>query len=528
MGIFSFLTDIFESIFMSSSPEVKKKQALHKIESELKALPSSIYKNGFLQPNFAELFRILFENSKIIDDLFMQTIGGADVKRSNFYESQLLLTGFSGTDQEKLETLNLEHRKQEVLESDMQMNRVFEKQRHTLEFLLKELNSPEFIKIDEVIAGLQQLKDFCKFNFFSIIHNFDPNYSGVIADTKPDFLACVPDVMLNYFQDFYYLTGQFKITSGLAHAVVAVAQIHYGRQPLPEEQAAKYTDALKKINSILSKHLTPAVLLKIIRLAKHDPDFNPAVANYKANARQKFANFLKEKFVSDESRIKAEIKDRTISADVRNLFENIPLEEIKGYNSENSELIHANCTKSYIWLTPLQVEKTFIHHFYSEPVKNLVNDIVIEGFFENSAVKTSFSSAVYACDEGIKEFTEFEDSFLKDGKNDQAIIDGFIRDGRRDADFIKKLEVTVDGINDQAHKLVQDVATQFFELFKHISELFVDSKKPKPDICSNIKVLFGSSRNRENTSKLETSLDKWAIFLDIMKNYAIIGEVERK
>ena len=63
MGILTFLTDIFESIFMASSPEVKKKQALHKIDQEVRLIQPAIYKNGFLQPNFAELFRILYENS---------------------------------------------------------------------------------------------------------------------------------------------------------------------------------------------------------------------------------------------------------------------------------------------------------------------------------------------------------------------------------------------------------------------------------------------------------------------------------
>lgn len=528
MGILSFLTDIFESVFMSSSPEVKKKQALHKIDSELRALPSGIYRGGFLQPNFAELFRILFENSKILDDLFSQTICGSDVKRSNFYESQLMLTGFSNIDQEKLEKLNLENRKQEVIDSNMQMTRVFENQKHTMEFLLKELNSQEFFKIDEIIASLQQLADICKFNFLNIIHNFDPNYSGVITDTKPMFFACVPDVMLNSFQDFYYLTAHFKITTGLGRAVVAVAQIQHGRTPLTDKDSARYMEALKKINSVLTKYLTPEIMLKVIRLAKHDPEFNPQIANYKANARQKFATFLKERFVSDEARIKAEIKDRTIEIDVQKLFEEVPLEELNGYNAENSNLIHSNCTKSYIWVTPLQVEKTFIKIFYTEEIQTLLNDLVIEGFFENSAIKTAFSSAVYACAENINVLENFEKSFDKGGSNDQAIIEGFIRDGRRDADFIKKLEKTIDGINEQAFKIVQETATQFFELYKHIHELFIDSKKAKPDICSNIKVLLGSSRNRENTSRLEVELDKWAIFLDILKNYAVVGEVERK
>jgi len=40
--------------------------------------------------------------------------------------------------------------------------------------------------------------------------------------------------------------------------------------------------------------------------------------------------------------------------------------------------------------------------------------------------------------------------------------------------------------------------------------------------------LLGSSRNRENSNRLETQLEKWAIFLEIMKNYVIVGEVERK
>ena len=112
MGIFQFFTDVFESIFMSSSPEVKKKQALHKIDSELKNIQPNIFKSGMLQPNFAELIRILYENTKPIDDLLSETISSDDVNRHNFYFTQLLLTGFTGTSQEKLENLSYENRKE--------------------------------------------------------------------------------------------------------------------------------------------------------------------------------------------------------------------------------------------------------------------------------------------------------------------------------------------------------------------------------------------------------------------------------
>lgn len=528
MGILTFLTDIFESIFMASSPEVKKKQALHKIDQEVRLIQPAIYKNGFLQPNFAELFRILYENSKILDDLLSQTISSTDVKRKIFFESQLLLTGFSGSSQEKLESLNITNRKKEVKDSNLPMSRVFENQKHTLEFLLKELNTPEFLKIDQIIASLQQLADICRFNYLNVIHNFDPNYSGLISDYKADFFSCVPEAMAGSFLDFYYLTAHFKITSSLGRAVVALAQVKSGGKKSENAEGEKYLQALKKISSVLTKFLTPENQLNLIRLAKHEPDLVPKTASYKIGARQRFYDYLREKFISDETRIKTEIKDSTISNDLEKLFGGTELEEFTAYNAQKSANIRLNCTKSYEWITPLQIEKTFADCYFTEQVKSLLEDIVIEGFFENPSIKKSFSDAVYGCQECVKALEEFDASFQRSGKNDQAIIEGFIRDGQRDEDFIKKLESTVDNINEQAYETVQSFASQFFDLYKQVGELFIDSKKVKPDLCSNIKVLLGSSRNRENSNLLETQLEKWAIFLEIMKNYAIVGEVERK
>jgi len=528
MGILSFIADIFESIFMGSSPEVKKKQALHKIDSELRSIQPCIYKNGQLQPNFAELFRILYENTKPIDDLLSNTISTDDIKRNGRFENQLLLTGFTGASQEKLENLSVEKRKQEVIDSDLPMSRVFENQKHTLEYLIKELNTPDFIRIDEVIAELQHLTDFCRYNFLSVIHNFDPDFAGLSSDYKPSFYSCAPESMATAFQDLYYLSAQFKISSALGRALVALLQIKQGGNVLSESESNRYFGYLKKINTVLTKYLTPEILLKIIRLAKKEPDFTPQIASYKGNSRQKFAHYMQEKFISDETKIKSEIKDNTITSDLRSLFGEQALEELNGYNTENSENIRINTTKSYNWITPLQIIKTFINTYFGEQIRQLLQDIVIEGFFENPTVKSEFSSSVYACVESPNVIENFEKSFDRGGDNDQALIDGYIRDGRRDADFIKKLEATVDNVNELAHQVVQSLSTEFFSLYKQVNELLVDSKKTKPDLCSNIKVLLGSSRNRENSNKLETEFEKWALFLEIMKNYAIVGEVERK
>ena len=66
MSLFQVITDFFDSLFRSSSPEVQKRLKLKKIDSELKSLPNGIYRNGLIQPNFAETLRVLYINTQPI------------------------------------------------------------------------------------------------------------------------------------------------------------------------------------------------------------------------------------------------------------------------------------------------------------------------------------------------------------------------------------------------------------------------------------------------------------------------------
>ncbi|MBR1722402.1 MAG: hypothetical protein IJ727_07985, partial [Treponema sp.] len=116
MGFFKAIKELFESIFMSSSPEVKKRLEMRKFENELKVLPSQILKNGMLQPNFAEFFRVLYENTKPIDDILSKTIHTEDIQRNGRFEFELIVTGFDSESQEKIERLEFENRKKEIME----------------------------------------------------------------------------------------------------------------------------------------------------------------------------------------------------------------------------------------------------------------------------------------------------------------------------------------------------------------------------------------------------------------------------
>ena len=509
MGFFQAVTDFFQSIFMSSSPEVKKRTELHKIENELKALPFQIYKNGMLQPNFAELFRILYENTKPIDDILASTINSENVHRAKLFESQLIITGFSPDTQEKIGKLSYESRKKAVVDSDLPINKVLDSQKHTMESILRQIKTPEFAKIDQTISRLKQLADICRFNYVSVIKVFDSNFDGITSSSFGNVHPALPEQAEPALMDFYYIIGNFELDTAEARAIIALKQLSSGNE-VPEKKQQEILHNIKKV----------------ICLGKKDPKPVLDTTAYQSNSLKNFIEGFQGKFASDSERIKSEIKDYTVSFEIKELFNDEPILELKTYNAETNSLLRKNTPFSFVWITPLQVIKTFMATYMTEPVMNVLNNIVIDGFFNNSDYKTQFSSIVYAVNEIKQNLSDFENSFDREKKNDAAELTGLIQDSKRDSDFLKKVGVMVDNINDQAHKLVQECSSNFFDLYREIGELIVDAKKSKSDIVSNIKVLLSSTRNRDGSGIIEQQHGNWKLFLKIMKNYAIIGDIE--
>lgn len=527
MGLLRLITEFFESLFKSSSPEVKKRNEIKKVESDLKLLNPVLYKSGYVQPNFAELLRILFENTKPISDLLTSTTHSTDQKRNTLFKRELVITGFSPENRQKLDNLSYEKRLQHVMDSPHGPETAFATQHTNLENLIHNLNSAELIKIDHVIALLDQLNDICSYNYVNAIKQFDQNFDSFSPDYQPHYIPVIPDKLETVFLDLYFMTTNFTITTSLASAVLAVATIRNGRN-LSEQESSQIMGNLKKINSVLKKNLTSENLKKFAIVASHTTDVQLKVATYKADFRQSFATYLEERFKADESRIKSELKDMNIANSLKELFGERPLEELNGYNDDINKKLKENGTSTFIYILPLQIIKTFVKSFLTDKILALLNAIVVEGFFNSSGYKTEFSQAVFTCSEIESRMNAFEESFTKGERNDKNLINGYIADSNKNHEFLKELTKMVDTINVEAKMMIQEEATNLFTLALKIQELITDVKKSTPDIISNIKVLAGSARNKDSFEMLDRDFPVWKNFLTVMKNYVIIGDLEKQ
>ena len=283
---------------------------------------------------------------------------------------------------------------------------------------------------------------------------------------------------------------------------------------------------VKKIAAVLTKFLNGDTLKACILIAKDDASFKPDTVFVKSSPLADYASRLRTRFQSEEERIKVELQDSQLERETKDLFGDTPLLTLASYNEENNKLLKQDSAVSFLWITPMQIIKTFLSRFFEEQVKGLLNDIILEGFFNNPEQKTDFSSTVYACNDAQRILNAFEQSFAKGAKNDINLIIGYMNDGRRDPEFSRNLAVMVNNVNAEAKNFVQTQVSYFYDLYRYLLLLTDDAKKSVPEVMSNIKFLFTSSRNRSRVDFLEQSLPQWAAFLLVMKNYAVIGQVE--
>lgn len=530
MSIIQAIKNFFENIFHSNSPEVQKRNKLRKLESELRMHPSGIYKGELLQPNFAEALRILYMNLRPISKILDNTITSGDVKRNRNFEQELIVTGYSDEDREILESLSYENRLQALSgDSDMSEHKLFDLQKQKLERIVADLRTPQFSKMNDVLASLKQLSDLCHFNFITPLQLFDDTFAKHKDDESyvPQYQPLPLATFENILMDFYYLTADFQITMPMGNAILALNQLLNDTEN-DSRTKKEILQNLRRIRAVLKNPLDSETLFKLIRLSKGDPNFVPQKASYEENVCKKFAEKLQEKFQSDELHIRNELKNSQVKQELSELFPDGKMEAIKGYSKETVEIIANNSPSNFIWVVPLQILKTFLKIYYGESLRNLLNDVVVEGLFTNPTKKSNFSQLIYSLNDSMSLISQFENTFDDGQKYSVGMIKNYINDSHRDSDFGRKLTALIDSANSEAKEIIQKTASLLNTLHADLGDFLQDAKRSSSEIVTNLKSIMFSSRNRETTSLLELQFPLWKVFFEILKNYVIIKKAKKE
>ena len=203
------------------------------------------------------------------------------------------------------------------------------------------------------------------------------------------------------------------------------------------------------------------------------------------------------------------------------------MKPLEGYNDVINDAIQNLSPISFDWVKPMQLLKAFTEMHFETHYKTFLKSLLIEGFFVNKQIEGQYAVIYRSCEMLLGKINSFEQLFKPKGQCNLLEIQGYIAEIEKGKDMKKQLQKIVDIANMQAKAIVQTGSKAYADLYIFTEHLLEDIKAPTSELITNIKALVVSSKNKESFTRLEQDRHIFAMFLEIMKNYAVFGSIEK-
>lgn len=522
-----FIQDFFESIFSSSSPEYKKKHLLKQLSVNLRAMNPQLYRqDGFLLPAFPTIMYQIYQFTHPIKEILKTTLENSDRRIAERCRDYLIELTFTDEQRQARKSFTFTERSIALAAQNENPEKLIENQGKQFALFQKYLDSPSLRPIGQLLEKIDFLIDFTEFDFNGFFSYFDPAfklYSGKDGTVEtPSFHAVEIVSIIPVLLDIYYLLAKLEISPALIE-IISILDAKRLNVPLGEDIKSRINRIFQAIVYLLEKKLNKDVLLSIIRLTKEDPDYQPEQPHNKTDYIQQYKNRITEFFHNDSRKLVKEKQENIIQTLIAASFGNRKLETLNGYSEETNALLQEFTPFSLEWIKPLEILKTFTMHFFEPHIKQILQSVIVEGFFHNRSLQSSSATAYYYCESIMAKMTEFEKLFNEKETFSLKIITGYLTELEKGKDFEKPLRKMIENINNHAKSFIQQAVTQYAEVYSFSLLILEDNKKSIPEYITNMRNLSISTKNADSFGWLEKETDVFRNFLEIMKKYAIIG-----
>ena len=265
----------------------------------------------------------------------------------------------------------------------------------------------------------------------------------------------------------------------------------------------------------------------MLKLIKEDPDFEEKITVSESKPLQEYVDRMSENFQADSKRLLKITKENNITGLIEKCFGTESLKPLDGYNDTVNDAIQHLSTVSFDWVKPMQLLKAFTEMYFETHYKTFLKSLLIEGFFANKQIEGQYAAIYRSCEMLSNKIKNFEELFKPKGQCNLIEIQGYVAEIEKGKDMKKQLQKIVEIANMQAKAVVQTGSKAYADLYAFTEHLLEDIKAPTPELITNIKALAVSSKNKESFTRLEQDRHIFAMFLEIMKNYAVFGSLEK-
>ena len=523
--------DFFEGLFFSSSPEYQKKRQLKNYAAELKKQNPPLYHTGkILLPAFGSLLYQLYHFLQPIKAILDKTVNSPDIRAAEKYQDIFFEAILSEEQIKQRRSFTFQARNLLLskCKNYQETEHKQQEQIHDFKNFMRIFNTPAFKTREQELIKLFFLSDLCDFDYASFLSRFNNNLqlaAGTPASIPQDNFEEVyaVDVTKNLL-DLQFIVRHVTITQTTINNVIFLAQ---SLGNFTDEAGVKLEKTLRTVENILANQLKRTTIPIMLKLIKEDPNFEEKITVSESKPLQEYVDRTSENFQADSKRLLKITKETNITGLIEKCFGNVQLKPLDGYNDAVNDAIQNLSTISFDWVKPMQLLKAFTEMYFETHYKTFLKSLLIEGFFANKQVEGQYAAIYRSCEMMLGKIKGFEQLFKPKGQCNLVEIQGYIAEIEKGKDMKKQLQKIVEIANMQAKAVVQTGSKAYADLYAFTEHLLEDIKAPTPELITNIKALAVSSKNKESFARLEQDRHIFAMFLEIMKNYAVFGSIEK-
>ncbi|MBN2354369.1 MAG: hypothetical protein JXD23_17495 [Spirochaetales bacterium] len=518
--LLNFIRDLFASIFTGNVKTSRLHRELKIVWRELRQRNPSFFRprTNEILPAFAEAVYRWSQYARYLTALFQKTILNENGRMAELYRDHLVESKLDEKDRFKKNNFTYAAMNARLSQSPSFRDTLADITRD-FEDYLSLFRQPEFATCDEEFANIERLALLSRYPYEKILSFFDPGTATMDRNYKPTFVPVLAQNATQELMDFYFSIAELDLGKNVAENVVLLFRRY--RKTQDKEGEEKVRKIVSLLDTLRKKQLSRETLLCLIRLSGEDPRLSlpadraaaAALELYKARFLSRF-ELVREKLLREHSQSR-------VAGDVSVLFGQSPLLEPRCYTDGLSNELQEEGFPSFTHLQALRILKSFVVLLYEKSIKEHLQQLVIEGYFEQKTFKDRFIALFHETLNAVDKITMFETSLGELGDVSVAKVTEYLEKHKNGKTVTASLNQLVETINDNVSRLLEATVNSFVRFRVAFDELLADAKQLTPSIVSNIRVI-GGDRNSEIMKRLAADRDAISLFLDIMKNFTVI------
>ncbi len=449
------------------------------------------------------------------------TIFSKEEKKSQLYLNHFIEAHFPEDIKAKREKFTKELMWERIMESEFPNQTIKDIENEFISYK-KFINNENLPKIESKYYLLYKLYLLSTFNFELFFSKFQPDY---IAPSQPSYSPVNGEEILSDLKDLYFLIASIPQKTDLTSAFLILFSIK------KEDFKSLSKTTQHSVNSLFkmfTDELSPQILLTMCKYIAED-------SKLRINVEQKFFSILdryrKEvdhRFSKNKKFILEKYSEKSLLQDVHSLFKGKHLLNFEGYTDDLAKTLHDNNFETISGLQAIRITKTFVFEIYEPMIKEVINTLILEAFFEEKEYQKDFSNIFFAANE-LKDFIlGFEESMSSTGKNSFSHLTSLLRSFNvSNLTSQNKVMSLIELLNQRIKHANEKSAEILFKLAMHIYKAIQDYKAEKQLYITNIKHIKGKL-NKEFITKLANSYNEIAKYVKIIKNYIIVDLDSKK